>query len=221
MLFYLLNNSFAYINGIRTFANYVIDVDKDAKEAVIPNNITRAIKTVDFTTLDKIVFGSVTTASGLSEHIFPKTVSLEREDYLSHMMIENVFTNKYIENFELDENNGQYCAKDGILYSKDGETLTLYPKDVAYYLYTHNDEFNLSYYDNLKKYLRRTAKSIALRYLRNPDESNFIDFVKSGLLSKAAIKELFETANKENKTTAAAYLLEIIGEKKQSVTFKL
>lgn len=117
-----------YINGIRTFANYVIDVDKDAKEAVIPNNITRAIKTVDFTTLDKIVFGSVTTASGLSEHIFPKTVSLEREDYLSHMMIENVFTNKYIENFELDENNGQYCAKDGILYSKDGETLTLYPK---------------------------------------------------------------------------------------------
>ena len=94
-------------------------------------------------------------------------------------------------------------------------------QDVAYYLYTHNDEFNLSYYDNLKKYLRRTAKSIALRYLRNPDESNFIDFVKSGLLSKAAIKELFETANKENKTTAAAYLLEIIGEKKQSVTFKL
>lgn len=80
-----------YNNGIRTFANYVIDVDKDAKEAVIPNNITRAIKTVDFTTLNKIIFGSVTTACGLSEHAFPKTVSLEREDYLSHMMIENVF----------------------------------------------------------------------------------------------------------------------------------
>lgn len=117
-----------YNNGIRTFANYVIDVDKDAKEAVIPNNITRAIKTVDFTTLNKIVFGSVTTACGLSEHAFPKTVSLEREDYLSHMMIENVFINKYIENFELDEKNGQYCTKGGVLYSKDGETLTLYPR---------------------------------------------------------------------------------------------
>lgn len=94
-------------------------------------------------------------------------------------------------------------------------------QDVAYYLYTHNDEFNLSYYDNLKKYLRRTAKSIAVRYLHDSDESKFIEFVKTGLLSKAAIKELFETANKENKTTAAAYLLELIGEKKQSVTFKL
>ena len=94
-------------------------------------------------------------------------------------------------------------------------------QDAAYYLYTHNDEFNLSYYDNLKKYLRRTAKSIAIRYLHYPDESKFTEFVKSGLLSKAAIKELFETANKENKTTAAAYLLELIGEKKQSVTFKL
>lgn len=93
-------------------------------------------------------------------------------------------------------------------------------QDAAYYLYTHNDEFNLSYYDNLKKYLRRTAKSIAIRYLHYPDESKFTEFVKSGLLSKAAIKELFETANKENKTTAAAYLLELIGEKKQSVTFK-
>ena len=94
-------------------------------------------------------------------------------------------------------------------------------QDAAYYLYTHNDEFNLSYYDSLKKYLRRTAKSIAIRYLHYPDESKFTEFVKSGLLSKAAIKELFETANKENKTTAAAYLLELIGEKKQSVTFKL
>ena len=94
-------------------------------------------------------------------------------------------------------------------------------QDAAYYLYTHNDEFNLSYYDNLKKYLRRTAKSIAIRYLHYPDESKFTEFVKSGLLSKAAIKELFETANKVNKTTAAAYLLELIGEKKQSVTFKL
>ena len=117
-----------YNNGIRTFANYIIDVDKDAKEAIIPNNITRAIKSVDFTTLDKIIFESMATAWELSGHILPKTVSLKREDYLSHMMIENVFTNRYIENFELDENNGQYCTKSGVLYSKDGETLTLYPK---------------------------------------------------------------------------------------------
>ena len=94
-------------------------------------------------------------------------------------------------------------------------------QDIAYYLYKHNDEFHLSYYDNLKKYLRRVAKSIAVRYLSKPDESDFIEFVKEGFLSNNAINDLLERANKAQKTIAAAYLLSYINAKEQSSAFRL
>ena len=94
-------------------------------------------------------------------------------------------------------------------------------QDIAYYLYKHNDEFHLSYYDNLKKYLRRVAKSIAVRYLSKPDESDFIEFVKEGFLSNNAINDLLERANKAQKTIAAAYLLTYMNSKEQNSTFRL
>lgn len=190
------------------------------KELTLPESIEHmgndCFTDVETLIIPKVTGGILYAYSGSRESDscpVKKLIIKNKNDYTVYIPKHISASAKYRLNFDC---RCGYLDEELYKYVDDAEI----KQDAAYYLYTHNDKFNLSYYDSLKKYLRRTAKSIAVRYLHDSDESKFIEFVKTGLLSKAAIKELFDTANKENRTTAAAYLLELIGKKKQSVTFK-
>ena len=120
-----------YENGIKTFANYIIDIDKDLKELTIPKTIIDALETVDFSTLDKITFSNVAFMYVASENpTFPKTVRFESDTHLEPI-VKKIFSNKNFENFEIPETNPAFYTDNGILYSKDKETLILYPKGRA------------------------------------------------------------------------------------------
>ena len=117
-----------YENGIKTFANYIIDIDKNMKELTVPAHITEVLETVDFSTLDKITFSNIEFVHAVSEHkTSPKTIRFESDMDLKTVM-NYVFSNRGLENFEVPETNPSFCTNNGILYSKDGKTLMLYPK---------------------------------------------------------------------------------------------
>ena len=120
-----------YENGIKTFANYLIDIDKNCKELTIPEHITESLETVDFSTLDKITFSNPAFMYVASENpTFPKTVRFESDMHLE-AVVKRIFSNKNFENFEVPETNPAFYTNNGILYSKDKKTLILYPKGRA------------------------------------------------------------------------------------------
>lgn len=120
-----------YENGIKTFADYIIDIDKNMKELTIPEHITEVLEAVDFSTLDKITFSNIEFVHAISEHkTSPKTVRFESDIDLKTVM-DHVFSNRGLENFEVSETNPSFCTNNGVLYSKDGKTLILYPKGRA------------------------------------------------------------------------------------------
>lgn len=59
----------------------------------------------------------------------------------------------------------------------------------------------------LEKYLRRCAKQIALRYIKENKDDEFVEFIGFKLLSEASIKQLLQVANEADKPSIVAYLL--------------
>lgn len=117
-----------YDNGVKTFADYIIDIDRNIKELTIPEHITEVLETVDFSTLGKITFSNIEFVYAISEHkTAPKTVRFESDTGFK-TLIERAFSNRNLKNFEIAETNPSFCTNNGILYSKDGKTLILYPK---------------------------------------------------------------------------------------------
>lgn len=94
-------------------------------------------------------------------------------------------------------------------------------QDTAYWIYKHEDETDSVNFDKVKKYLRRCAKQMAMRYMESDDEKSFANFVSEGFLSKAALKELLKLAEQRNDTSVAAYLLDAIDEQTPCSSFRL
>lgn len=76
-------------------------------------------------------------------------------------------------------------------------------QDTAYYIYKQSPVADAK----LEKYLRRCAKQIALRYIKENKDDEFAEFIGFKLLSKAAIKQLLQVANEADKPSIVAYLL--------------
>ena len=84
-----------------------------------------------------------------------------------------------------------------------GAENTKLKQDTAYYIYKQSPGADAE----LEKYLRRCAKQIALRYIKENKDDEFAEFIGFKLLSKASIKQLLQAANEADKPSIAAYLL--------------
>lgn len=84
-------------------------------------------------------------------------------------------------------------------------------QDTAYYIYKNSKSNASNNIDEIQKYLRRSAKKIAKRYM-DTDMQKFTEFLNEGLLSKAALKELLKLAEQRDDASVAAYLLTAIDE---------
>ena len=98
--------------------------------------------------------------------------------------------------------SGYFCKSD--LYDLYyGAISTELKQDTAYYIYKQSPGADAK----LEKYLRRCAKQIALRYIKENKDDEFAEFIGFKLLSKAAIKQLLQVANEADKPSIVAYLL--------------
>lgn len=98
--------------------------------------------------------------------------------------------------------SGYFCKSDlhDLYY---GAISTELKQDTAYYIYKQSPGADVK----LEKYLRRCAKQIALRYIKENKDDEFAKFIGFKLLSKAAIKQLLQAANEADKPSIVAYLL--------------
>lgn len=98
--------------------------------------------------------------------------------------------------------SGYFCKSDlhDLYY---GAISTELKQDTAYYIYKQSPGADAK----LEKYLRRYAKQIALRYIKENKDDEFAEFIGFKLLSKAAIKQLLQAANEADKPSIVAYLL--------------
>ena len=98
--------------------------------------------------------------------------------------------------------NGSLCKSDWHdLYQ--GATSTKLKQDTAYHIYKQSPGADAE----LEKYLRRCAKQIALRYMKENKDDEFAEFIGFKLLSKSTIKQLLQAADKADKPSIVAYLL--------------
>lgn len=98
--------------------------------------------------------------------------------------------------------NGHFCKSDlHDLYQ--GAINTEIKQDTAYHIYKQNPGADAE----LEKYLKRCAKQIALRYIKEDNDAELSEFIGFKLLSKAAINQLLQAANEADKPSIVAYLL--------------
>ena len=98
--------------------------------------------------------------------------------------------------------NGYLCKSDlHDLYQ--GAISAELKQDTAYYIYKQSPGADAE----LEKYLKRCAKQIALRYIKEDNDAELSELIGFKLLSKAAIKQLLQAANETDKPTIVAYLL--------------
>lgn len=98
--------------------------------------------------------------------------------------------------------NGHFCKSDlHDLYQ--GAINTEIKQDTAYHIYKQNPGADAE----LEKYLKRCAKQIALRYIKEDKDAELSELIGFKLLSKAATKQLLKAANEADKPTIVAYLL--------------
>lgn len=98
--------------------------------------------------------------------------------------------------------NGHFCKSDlHDLYQ--GAINTEIKQDTAYHIYKQNPGADAE----LEKYLKRCAKQIALRYIKENKDDEFVEFIGFKLLSEASINQLLQVANEADKPSIVAYLL--------------
>lgn len=98
--------------------------------------------------------------------------------------------------------SGYFCKSDlhDLYY---GAISTELKQDTAYYIYKQSPGTDAK----LEKYLRRCAKQIALRYIKENKDDEFVEFIGFKLLSEASINQLLQVANEADKPSIVAYLL--------------
>lgn len=75
---------------------------------------------------------------------------------------------------------------------------------------------------DLRTYLRRVSKNIVGGYISDHNETELIEFIKLGLMTKKAMQDALQSARKNSMPTVEAYLLKAINESDESnSTFSL
>lgn len=124
-------------------------------------------------------------------------------------------------------NNGYYdmCQRIKVFFLDDSgnETMSLYPyaATIAGRENTAMLEYGQFHGDSQKEYLKRHAKSIILRLIREKDEERAVQFLRWKLIPQKDIKELLKKTNSSELSIVTSYLLEEMNGKTQSEDFNL
>lgn len=73
----------------------------------------------------------------------------------------------------------------------------------------------------IASYLKRVSTSISKRLLKDGMEEALIGFIKTGLMTKNALKNTLKEANKINATSVSAYILSMMDEDSSKTSFRL
>ena len=73
----------------------------------------------------------------------------------------------------------------------------------------------------IASYLKRVSTSISKRLLKDGKEEALIGFIKTGLMTKNALKNTLKEANKINATSVSAYILSMMDEDSSKTSFRL
>lgn len=73
----------------------------------------------------------------------------------------------------------------------------------------------------IASYLKRVSISISKRLLKDGKEEALIGFIKTGLMTKNALKNTLKEANKINATSVSAYILSMMDEDSSKTSFRL
>lgn len=73
----------------------------------------------------------------------------------------------------------------------------------------------------IASYLKRVSTSISKRLLKEGKEETLIEFIRTGLMTKNALKNTLKEANKINATSVSAYILSMMDEDSSKTSFRL
>ena len=77
-------------------------------------------------------------------------------------------------------------------------------------------EYNKFGSESAKEYLKKNAKKIALRFIEYDKEELAVRLVKTGLMSKMALKELLDKAEEKDMTVLQSYIMQYLNDGKRS-----
>ena len=169
----------------------------------LPHNIMRAVSPISWTTRSEFDYNQ-----------WPKVVELVTDDG-------TYFLPKYIDNVadcECALNSGMPEKMQTMYkYCNTGATSA----DTAYAAYMYFLKSGEEPYEVLKKYVKRMSKNITARLIATGRDSEAAEFIKLGLLTPSAAKELYEKAVNNGKSDIAAYLLEAMAKNKKKKSMML
>ena len=171
-----------------------------------PYNLMRAVNQTDWSTYSEFRYRE-----------WPMVVELVTDDG-------SYFLPKYIEP-TTNEGLCECALNSGI--PENTQTMHKYCKagdpsaDTAYATYIYLLKSDKEPCEDLKKYVKRMSKSITARLMTTGRDSEAAEFIKLGLLTPAAAKDLYENAVNNNKTDIAAYLLEAMVKNKKKNSMRL
>lgn len=72
-------------------------------------------------------------------------------------------------------------------------------------------EYRLSRNPDAFSYMKKKCRDMAIRYIEEKTQEEFVEFLKLGTVSNKIIPELLSIASKKEKTIVVAYLMERLG----------
>ena len=77
-------------------------------------------------------------------------------------------------------------------------------------------EYNKFGSESAKEYLKKNAKKMALRFMEYDKEELAVRLVKTGLMSKMALKELLDKAEEKGMTVLQSYIMQYLNDGRHS-----
>ena len=197
--------------GISTIGRNAFALCEKLKSVTLPKSIKHAGK-LSFSCVQELhtphLFSGLPYAflSAVSPYAFLSAVSLSPVKKLivedNEFIVPASLSSKALYTLNQQCSNGYLCKSDlHNLYQ--GAISTELKQDTACHIYKQNPGADAE----LEKYLRRCAKQIALRYIKEDKDAELSELIGFKLLSKAAIKQLLQAANEADKPSIVAYLL--------------
>lgn len=188
------------VGGAYMAGSMIIDVDKDAKELVIPETATYFLHNIHNVTFirelcksyDKIIVknSSLFFQRVLYAYAAPKNLVIDCEVYDDKEDFCNYIKNcSNLQNIQITDKSERYMTYDGVLYDKAGKTLLACPK-------------------RAKEFIRDNSDDIAFSLAKMMPEEDFVDFVKLDFVKLKYSEKLAEQLRKNEWTTGMAYMLE-------------
>ena len=96
--------------------------------------------------------------------------------------------------------------------SSNGHDLFSYGASASIKQDTAFAEYRHSKTSNAFSFMKKCGKEMAERYLNEKNQEKFVDFLKTGAVERKYLPDLLKQANQKEKTAAAAYIMQSLGQ---------